>query len=172
MRHWAVTIPQERYATERLYHNEHLDLPEPGDLSPGDRVILLAPERPPVVFGLGRVTTGRSGRLCVEYERRLFDVPLPAGDLAAGPVGEATYRAIEAAARPTGAVPDRAWLVSVDLPIEAPSPAEAVRLFWSYVRQLGPRELPAFVSPAGDELAMQAYLLGEPANLDPEEDED
>ena len=62
------------------------------------------------------------------------------------------------------------WLVSVDLPIEADSPAEAVQLFWSYVSELGPKELPAFVCPAGDELAMQAYVLGAEVNLDPEEE--
>jgi hypothetical protein len=64
------------------------------------------------------------------------------------------------------------WLVSVDLPIEAVSPAEAVRAFWSYVYELGPRELPAFVAPSDDELAMQAYVLGAEANLDPEEDDE
>jgi hypothetical protein len=63
------------------------------------------------------------------------------------------------------------WLISLDLPIEADSPAEAVARFWSYVKQLGPTELPVFVSPAGDELAMQAYLMGEQTNLDPEEDD-
>lgn len=72
-----------------------------------------------------------------------------------------------------GPAPDRrAWLVSVDLPIEAETPAEAVRQFWTYVRQLGPGELPAYVAPVGDELAMRAYLLGAQVNLDPEEDED
>ncbi|GAA4247105.1 hypothetical protein [Dactylosporangium darangshiense] len=64
----------------------------------------------------------------------------------------------------------RTWLVSVDMPIEAASPGDAVRAFWSYVRELGPAELPAFVWPAGDELAMQAYVLGAEANQDPEED--
>lgn len=63
------------------------------------------------------------------------------------------------------------WLVSVDLPIEAETPADAVAQFWEYVRELGPGQLPAFVSPTGDELAMQAYLLDEPVNLDPEEGE-
>jgi hypothetical protein len=63
------------------------------------------------------------------------------------------------------------WLVSVDLPIEAATPAEAVRRFWSYVRELGPDELPAFVSPTGDELAMQAYLADEPHDMDPEDDD-
>jgi hypothetical protein len=56
--------------------------------------------------------------------------------------------------------PRRTWLVSLDLPIEADSRAEAVRIFWSYVQELGPAELPAFVSPSGDELAMQAFVLG------------
>jgi hypothetical protein len=58
----------------------------------------------------------------------------------------------------------------VSLPIEADSPAQAVADFWSYVCELGAGELPAYVSPADDELALRAYLHGEPANLDPEED--
>jgi hypothetical protein len=37
--------------------------------------------------------------------------------------------------------------------------------------ELGPRELPTFVSPSGDELAMQAFVLGAEANQDPEEDD-
>jgi hypothetical protein len=65
----------------------------------------------------------------------------------------------------------RTWLVSLDLPIEADSAADAVRQFWAYVRELGPDELPTFVSPTHDELAMQAMVAGEPVNLDPEEDE-
>jgi hypothetical protein len=40
------------------------------------------------------------------------------------------------------------------------------------VAELGPGELPAFVWPSGDELAMQAFVLGTEANQDPEEDED
>ncbi len=65
----------------------------------------------------------------------------------------------------------RNWLVSVAIPVEADSPAEAVREFWGYVGELGPKELPAFVSPSGDELAMQAYVLDAAAHLDPEEDD-
>jgi hypothetical protein len=65
----------------------------------------------------------------------------------------------------------RTWLVSLDLPIEAPTAAEAVRQFWAYVAELGPSELPTFVSPADDELAMQAMVGGVEVNLDPEEDE-
>ena len=62
------------------------------------------------------------------------------------------------------------WLVSVSLPIEAETEAAAVAEFWRYVTELGPHELPAFVSPTNDELAMQAYVSDEPAPLDPEED--
>jgi hypothetical protein len=67
--------------------------------------------------------------------------------------------------------PKSEWFVTVALPIEASSRAEAVSEFWAYVDSLGPLELPAYVWPRGDELAMQAYLLGEPTNLDPEEDD-
>lgn len=62
------------------------------------------------------------------------------------------------------------WLVSVSLPIEAATPADAVREYWRYLVELGPSELPAFVSPAGDELAMTAYVADGLAPLDPEED--
>jgi hypothetical protein len=65
----------------------------------------------------------------------------------------------------------RRWLVSVDLPIEADSAADAVAQFWTYLRELGPGQLPTFVSPAGDELAMRAYLLSDPIDLDPEQED-
>jgi hypothetical protein len=69
-------------------------------------------------------------------------------------------------------VADKAqWLVSVALPIEAESAGEAVREFWRYVESLGAGELPAFVWPRGDELAMRAYVLDARAALDPEEDD-
>lgn len=63
------------------------------------------------------------------------------------------------------------WLVSVDLPIEAADPGEAVAEFWRFLRELGPGQLPTFVAPLGDELAMRAYLGGEPHDLDPEDDD-
>jgi hypothetical protein len=63
------------------------------------------------------------------------------------------------------------WLVSVDLPIEADDPAGAAAEFWRYLRALGPEELPAYVAPLGDELAMRAYLGGEPHEFDPEADD-
>jgi hypothetical protein len=61
-------------------------------------------------------------------------------------------------------------MVSVSLPIEADSDAKAVAEFWRYISELGPNELPAFVSPVEDELAMRAYVADELAPLDPEED--
>lgn len=153
---------------------------------PGDDVLVLGGE-PPRVVALGRVvpTDGgdapdpddpqpaEPGALAVAYTRRAFDEPVPADDLLIhgllSPVDRATYQSLAVRVRPPGDT--RTWLVSLDLPIEAPSPAEAVRQFWSYVMELGPRELPAFISPYGNELAMQAFVLGVEANQDPEEDD-
>jgi hypothetical protein len=125
--------------------------------------------------------------VAISYAARFFDEPgpVPAGVavVAAGEVvriDEAQWTAYvdqTPATSPTGGAsgdPSRirqTWLVSLDLPIEASSAAEAVRQFWTYVADLGPRELPTFVSPAGDELAMQAMVGGVEVNLDPEEDE-
>ncbi|SCL26709.1 hypothetical protein GA0070616_3360 [Micromonospora nigra] len=187
---WAVLLPADRYDAERLVHHETLELtglltgPRP---RPGDQVAVLV-DAPPRLVALGRVagpTTQRredpddpqsepaDGSLVVTYTRRSFDEPAPADALTLdGPVtalDPATFRAL---ADRLGPPPERrSWLVSLDLPIEADSAAEAVRLFWSYVQELGPRELPAFVSPSGDELAMQAFVLGAEANQDPEEDD-
>ncbi|QSB07076.1 hypothetical protein JQS30_12560 [Natronoglycomyces albus] len=63
----------------------------------------------------------------------------------------------------------RDWLVTLSLPVEASTKGEAVRQFWSYVRSLGPSELPTFVAPYGNELDGQAYLLGVEHEQDPEE---
>jgi hypothetical protein len=68
-------------------------------------------------------------------------------------------------------VSKKSWLVNVALPIEADSPAEAVGEYWRYVAELGSAELPAYVSPVGDELAMIPFVGGEVTNLDPEEDD-
>ncbi|HYN93465.1 MAG TPA: hypothetical protein VES42_06420 [Pilimelia sp.] len=173
MAQWAVLLDPARFEAERLFHHDTLDLPPDAAAAPGDEVVVLAGGAEPAVVALGRVVDGRPG-LAVAYTRRAFDDPQPAGPLAlAGPLSRlapATFGAL--AGRVAGPRDRRTWLVSVDLPIEAESPAEAVGRFWSYVRELGPRELPAFVAPTDDELAMQAYVLGEPANLDPEEDDD
>lgn len=166
---------------------------------PGDDVVLVADGATPLVFGLGQVSgpaaTVRGGAydaddpdapggppvevpLTVAYTHRLLDDPIPAGDLGLRDAPAATttlshehFAELAGQVRPQHAVdaPRREWLVSVDLPIEATSPSEAVRQFWSYVMSLGPQELPAFVAPADDELAMQAYVLGEETELDPED---
>jgi len=161
MGHRAVVVPAQRYAQQRLVGNAELRLP---GIPPGEYVVLVAATEPPVVFGLGRSVRADT----IRYTRRLFDAPLPAEGLVDGPVSPDVFAALLARAGP--AAPVRTWLVGVDLPVEAESPAEAVRRYWTYLRELGPTELPAYVAPVGDELAMQAYLVGEPAPLDPEED--
>ncbi|MEH0929624.1 hypothetical protein [Micromonospora sp. CPCC 205558] len=187
---WAVLLPAERYEAERLVHHDTLELTGLTDVArpgPEDQVAVLV-DAPPRLVALGRVTAPgqrhredpddpqsptEPGTLVVAYTRRAFDEPVPADLLTLdGPVTALEPAAFRALADQLGPAPARrTWLVSLDLPIEAGTPAEAVRLFWSYVQELGPRELPAFVSPAGDELAMQAFVLGEQANQDPEEDD-
>jgi hypothetical protein len=181
---------QRRFEAERLIHHESFDLTGlNGEMrpAPGDEVAVVVDGQPPVVVALGWVRPAApeevdpddpladdgAAPLVVTYTRRAFDDPVPADQLElrgmVTPLDPATYRRL---ADRLGPSPDRrTWLVSLDLPIEAPSAAEAARIFWSYVMQLGPRELPAFVSPAGDELAMQAFVLGEEASQDPEEDD-
>ncbi len=187
---WAVLLPAERYEAERLVHHDMLELtgldgaPRP---RPGDPVAVLVDE-PPRLVALGRVAPATAEiredpddplseagpeELVVTYTRRVLDEPVAVDGLALdGPLtglDPAVWRELAARLGPPPA--RRSWLVSLDLPIEAASPAEAVRVFWSYVQELGPRELPAFVSPFGDELAMQAFVLGVAANQDPEEDD-
>jgi hypothetical protein len=132
---------------------------------------------------LGHVT-GRSatGAALIEYRQRFLDEPPPVpADAVADPtrigvhpLPAAAYSRLAGTATrgEPGAAGRSEWFVSVALPIEAASRAEAVREFWSYVDKLGPRELPAYVWPRGDELAMQAFVLGAVTNLDPEEDDE
>ena len=198
MAHWLVVVSRERHLAERLYHHDALELSaEHGEqLAEGDDVVIAA-GAPPQAIGLGRVAGPPHGEdydpddpdasdtdgaevVSIRYTHRLLDTPAPldgAPEVAPGrpaPLDEETFGKLTARIGPEHAVtaPRWSWLVGVELPIEATSPAEAVRQFWTYVMQLGPGELPAFVSPAGDELAMQAYVLGEEANLDPEEEDD
>ena len=185
MAQWAVIIPAEQWATERLFYHDTLTVASPaGTAAPasgppvsGDDVLLIAGCDLPRAVALGNIKEVHDGELLVAYRRRAFDAPVPADELKL----EADVTAVDAevfqrlAARLGGVVIGQVvggWLVSLDLPIEATSPAEAVRQFWSYVLELGPAELPTFVSPSGNELAMQAFVLGEEANLDPEEDEE
>ena len=171
MAQWAVSIPADTWASERLFQHDAVSVPGKGP-EMGDDVLLVAGE-PPRAVALGAVAEVRDDTLLVTYARRAFDDPAPADELAFSESVTALdpddYRRMAAALGREGN--RRAWLVSLDLPVEAPTAAEAVRQFWSYVLELGPAELPAFVSPYGDELAMQAFVLGEEANLDPEEDE-
>ncbi|GIF70668.1 hypothetical protein Asi02nite_01860 [Asanoa siamensis] len=191
MAQWAVVIPEARLAAERLFHHETLELSDGGETAgpaEGDQVLVVAEEPAPHIVALGRITAaaGRAdddpdnadvaarGPVVVTYTRRFFDEPTRADELTlAGPLtplDEVTFATLSTRVAP--AVDNRTWLVSLDLPIEAPNAAEAVRLFWSYVMELGPRELPTYVAPSDDELAMQAFVLGEEANQDPEEDDD
>jgi hypothetical protein len=169
MTEWAVVVPEERYSSERLFRHDTLDLPGLRGPVPGDEVALVVGEQ---VVALGRVRAEEP--VVVEYTRRFFDDPQPADRIALKgaltKLDPATYQAVVDRIRPRPGI--STWLVSVDLPIEAESPAEAVRQFWTYVMELGPSELPAFVWPSGRELAMQAYVLGMAANLDPEEDDE
>jgi hypothetical protein len=172
MRQWAVSIPADTWATERLFQHQTVSVPGKGP-DPDDDVLLLAGE-PTQAVALGTVREVRDDMLILAYTRRAFDDPVPADELAlsesATALAPGDYARLAAALG--GGQQRRSWLVSLDLPVEAATPAEAVRQFWSYVQELGPAELPAFVSPSGDELAMQAFVLGEQANLDPEEDEE
>ncbi|MFC4148567.1 hypothetical protein ACFO0M_20120 [Micromonospora mangrovi] len=187
---WAVLLPAERYDAERLVHHDTLELTGLDGVArprPGEPVAVLV-DAPPRLVALGRVAaaTGETredpddpqseagpGTLVVTYTRRAFDRPVAVDRPAPhGPVSPLDVAAWRELADRLGPPPSRrTWLVSLDLPIEATSPAEAVGIFWSYVQELGPRELPAFVSPSGDELAMQAFVLGAEANQDPEEDD-
>jgi hypothetical protein len=182
MAQWAVVIPADRWATERLFHHEALTVDLASAAAPaagsaqaapadGDDVLLFAGED---LVALGRVASAAAGVLEVAYVRRAFDAPVPAEDVKlADDVTAVEPDVYQRLAARLGGDRDRTtWLVSVALPIEATSPAEAVRQFWSHVLELGPAELPAYVWPSGDELAMQAFVLGAEANQDPEEDDD
>jgi hypothetical protein len=171
MGHFAVVMDGDRLARERLYADDLITVDDAAALTAGASVILLALDPHPVLFGLGRSTTEGA----VRYTHRLLDAPLPVDvDLPVGtwPLAPDTFEALAGKVDATHRVGAgrRTWLVTVALPVEATSAPEAVRAFWSYVRDLGPTELPAYVSPSGDELAMQVYVLGEEANQDPEED--
>lgn len=171
MAQWAVIIPADRWATERLFQHDTVTIAgTAGLVAADDEVLLVAGGE---VVALARATKSEGDDLVLAYRRRAFDDPVPAAGLTPGvqvtPVEPATFRRL-AAALGDDRRARRSWLVSVALPIEAATPAEAVRQFWSHVLELGPAELPAYVWPSGDELAMQSFVLGEEANQDPEED--
>ena len=178
MAQWAVIIPADRWATERLFQHDTVTVPGgAGPVGPDDEVLLVAGSD---VVAVAQAVKADGDDLVLAYLRRAFDVPVPAGELGldehdariAGVDPEVFRRLAAAIGGVPGAGGRKTWLVSVALPIEAATPAEAVRQFWSHVLELGPVELPTYVWPSGDELAMQAFVLGEEANQDPEEDED
>jgi hypothetical protein len=161
----AGTDPDDPQAIEELgplqveYTHRFLDQPLPaGELAGGEH-----PDGGRATAGqaAGTGQAARTEQAAGTDHVGVWELPAGAWDALAGRVDPASR---VAAVR-------RTWLVSLDLPIEAGTAAEAVRMFWSYVQDLGPRELPAFVSPADDELAMQAFVLGAQTNLDPEEED-
>ncbi|MEU4428607.1 hypothetical protein AB0F81_48985 [Actinoplanes sp. NPDC024001] len=168
MAQWSVIIPDEQWATERLFQHDVVTVAGgPAEATAGDDVVVVAEEN---VVALARVEKADAGELVLGYQRRAFDEPVPAEGLTGGAVDAGTFRRI---AERLGASADRKpWLVSVAMPIEANTPAEAVRQFWSHVLELGPAELPTYVWPSGDELAMQAFVLGAEKNQDPEEEDE
>jgi len=168
--HWAVNIPPDRWAIERLFQHDTVSVPGSPGAEPGDEVLLVAGDD---LVALGRVESAGPGALEIAYTRRAFDQSTPAEGLkldddAVTAIAADVFRQL--AARLGGDRDRKTWLVSVALPIEAVSPGEAVRQFWSHVLELGPAELPTYVWPSGDELAMQAFVLGAEASQDPEED--
>jgi hypothetical protein len=182
--HWAGVVSEDQFATERLYARDVIAV-DPGDEGVpaiGDLVALIAAADPAVLFGLGHVIgVSASGQALVGYRTRALDEPppLPANAgfdptrLGLRPLSAAAYGRLAniVAGADAGDAGRTEWFVSVALPIEAATRAEAVREFWTYVEKLGPRELPAYIWPRGDELAMQAFVLGAVTNLDPEDDD-
>ena len=184
MRAWIGIITAEQFATERLYARDELVVATvPGTTAPesGDAVALVATGTPLVLFGHGVVRGLDDGSVVVQYRGRLFDDPRPVPtDALPAAVTPGLHALASTQFTRLSALIDATaeagagrsvWFVSVALPIEASSPAEAVREFWTYLDKLGPQELPAYVWPLGDELAMEAFVLGAVTNLDPEEDE-
>ena len=181
MRQWLGVVSEDQFGTERLYARDVIAVTT-DQVTPqlGDPVALVVAGAPPRLFGHGLVDgpVDQADVVQVRYHSRLFDQPVPVADVPAAvglhPVPEEDYRRLASQAGGQGdRMADRSvWFVSVALPIEATTRAEAVREFWTYLDKLGPRELPAYVWPLGDELAMQAFVLGAVTNLDPEEDDD
>ena len=169
MAQWAVIIPAERWATERLFDRETLTVAGATGVQPGDDVLLIAGAEAQAV-ALGRFVSADE----IAYTRRAFDEPVPADDLKlTEPLTALDAEDFHRVADRIAADRQRkSWLVSVAMPIEASTQADAVRQFWSYVAELGPAELPTLVWPSGDELAMQAFVLGVEANQDPEEEDE
>ncbi|MEV0650309.1 hypothetical protein AB0I28_34115 [Phytomonospora sp. NPDC050363] len=170
MAHWLIVVDTTEYERQRMYAADTVTLPGGGGPGDGDTALLAADG---VLFGAGTVQGGEA-----VYTHRVLEEPpaLEDSDSTPGarPLDGETYARLSSLIPATAVVtaPVRDYLVSVTIPVEASSPAEAARLYWSYVAELGPAELPAFVAPYGDELDMRAYVLGSPHEMDPEEEDD
>lgn len=165
MAQWAVIIPADRWATRQpdTLTMAETSVSETSGAAAGDDVVLVVGDE---AVALGRFTSAAE----IAYFR---EKPVPADDLKlTQPVTALDPEVFARIRAQLGERPGQraSWLVSVAMPIEAASPAEAVRQFWSYVNELGPAELPVFVWPSHDELAMQAFVQDAEANQDPEED--
>jgi len=172
MRYWLLALDDDEYTEQLAYEVDAVEptasLPE--NASGGDEVALAGPEG---VFALGEVDGST-----VVYRRRLVEPSKTAETVQIyGTEGVAPKAWTElypdswedlVRTLPT---PERRsdWLVTLSMPIEAVDKAEAVRQFWSYIRSLGPKELPTFVAPYGKELEGTSFLLGVDHEQDPEE---
>ena len=175
MRYWLLALNEDEFTEQQAYEVEAVEparaLPEAA--ADGDEVALAGPGG---VYALGEVA-GRA----VAYRRRLKGPVATAVTLRVyGTAGDAesetgTWHELmpDAWADLVRALPAperrRDWLVTLSMPIEAVDKAEAVRQFWTYIRSLGPKELPTFVSPYGRELEGTSFLLGVEHEQDPEE---
>jgi hypothetical protein len=165
MRYWLLALDDDEYTEQQAYEVEAVEPARalPRGAADGDEVALAGPEG---VFALGQIDGP-----AVAYRRRLVE-PAPTAESAEAAEGwtELKPDVWEALVR-TLPTPDRRsdWLVTLSLPIEAVDKAEAVRQFWSYIRSLGPKELPTFVAPYGRELEGTSFLLGVEHEQDPEE---
>lgn len=174
MRYWLLVLNDDEFTEQQAYEVEAVEPAAalPGLAEDGDEVALAGAEG---VFALGEVDRG-----AVAYRRRLEEPVKTAGtarsegradgeEEAAGWIAllpdawEDLIRTLPAPERRSD------WLVTLSMPIEAVDKAEAVRQFWSYIRSLGPKELPTFVSPYGRELEGTSFLLGVEHEQDPEE---
>lgn len=174
MRYWLLALNEDEYTEQQAYEVEAVEpaaaLPE--GAADGDEVALAGPEG---VFALGEIDGA-----AVAYRRRLEEPAATAETVDVyGGEDECVAKVAWTSLNPeawedlvrTLPTPERRsdWLVTLSMPIEAVDKAEAVRQFWSYIRSLGPKELPTFVSPYGRELEGTSFLLGVEHEQDPEE---
>lgn len=171
MRYWLLALNDDEFTEQQAYEIEAIEPAAalPAGAGDGDEVALAGAEG---VFALGTVADK-----AVAYRRRLEEPVKTAATIrsdANAEEGEG-WTALDPEAWEeligTLPTPERRsdWLVTLSMPIEAVDKAEAVRQFWSYIKALGPKELPTFVSPYGRELEGTSFLLGVEHEQDPEE---